>query len=228
VRVRVAHGRLIHGKYGAIAPESCTNCRKRGTTCLVYHPGLKDTGRTLGKMCDECRNRSVQCDFDPKTWGKILEPVSAVVVSEEDHRPHMSAQEDDADDDAQYGALPEVDSITRHPQSQAIQAGEIPDSDEPDMKTEGEDEDAEFPDVEYEDETQYPHEYDDVVYEDETHYPQEDYVDEDDEQGALTAENKSKFFDEYISSNGMQDVAAETNPGHQQTPLEGQLYYYST
>lgn len=36
IRTRVAHAKLIQSIYGVISPESCANCRKRGTACMVY------------------------------------------------------------------------------------------------------------------------------------------------------------------------------------------------
>jgi hypothetical protein len=36
VRTRLAHAKMIQGKYGVMAPESCRNCRKRKTTCMLY------------------------------------------------------------------------------------------------------------------------------------------------------------------------------------------------
>jgi hypothetical protein len=35
-KIRIGHAQLIQGKYGVISPESCANCRKRDTTCMMY------------------------------------------------------------------------------------------------------------------------------------------------------------------------------------------------
>lgn len=73
VRTRITHARMIHGKYGVIAPESCLACRKRGTVCMLYHPGLENVGRALGTYCGECRDRSVKCEIGPQPFAMILE-----------------------------------------------------------------------------------------------------------------------------------------------------------
>jgi hypothetical protein len=47
VRTRLAHAKMIQGKYGVMAPESCGNCRRRETTCMLYQyvePSLRHTG----------------------------------------------------------------------------------------------------------------------------------------------------------------------------------------
>jgi hypothetical protein len=50
-RYKIAHAKLIQGKYGVISPDSCANCRKRDTTCMVYQYvrpyELSIYGRTL-------------------------------------------------------------------------------------------------------------------------------------------------------------------------------------
>jgi hypothetical protein len=50
-RCKIAHAKLIQGKYGVISPDSCANCRKRDTTCMVYQYvrpyKLSIYGRTL-------------------------------------------------------------------------------------------------------------------------------------------------------------------------------------
>jgi hypothetical protein len=75
IKSRIAHAKMIHGKYGVIAPESCPGCKKRGTTCMVYHPGLKDVGRALNKSCGECRDRSVKCEISSQSFAEILDGV---------------------------------------------------------------------------------------------------------------------------------------------------------
>jgi hypothetical protein len=35
-KINIGHAKLIQGKYGVISPESCANCRKRDTTCMMY------------------------------------------------------------------------------------------------------------------------------------------------------------------------------------------------
>jgi hypothetical protein len=72
VRIRIAHAKLIHGKYGVLAPESCGNCKKQGTTCMVYHPHLDGGGRALSTYCGECCNRSVKCEIGAYPFAKIL------------------------------------------------------------------------------------------------------------------------------------------------------------
>jgi len=71
-RTRIAHAKLIHGKYGVLVPKSCSNCRNGGTACLVYHPNLDGDGRALGTYCGECRNRNVRCEIGPHPFEKIL------------------------------------------------------------------------------------------------------------------------------------------------------------
>jgi hypothetical protein len=84
VRTRIAHAKLIHGKYGIVAPESCANCRKRGTACMVYHPDLDGAGRALGAYCGECRDRSVKCEIGPRPFSKIIASAGVNDAEEED------------------------------------------------------------------------------------------------------------------------------------------------
>lgn len=110
-----------------IAPESCPNCRKRGTTCMLYHPGLKDVGRALGTHCGECRDRNVKCDMPPNVFAKILQ-----------HAEDAPDQPEEDGQDDEDGTLPEgggTHANDAHP-SQRMQDGEIPDSDDPDLKLE--------------------------------------------------------------------------------------------
>ncbi|KAF2637544.1 hypothetical protein P280DRAFT_521217 [Massarina eburnea CBS 473.64] len=127
VRTRVAHAKLIHSKYGVMAPETCRNCRKRGVTCMVYHPNLKNgMNQLIGTYCGECRIRGVRCDANYQMWGRILEPVtlSGITLDDEDHPLHIIQA---AEDDAEAGAS----NDTRTPHLyQGFQDGEIPDSDD--------------------------------------------------------------------------------------------------
>ena len=78
IRTRIAHAKLINGRYGVLAPRSCGNCKDRGTACMVYHPNLDGDGRALGTYCGKCRDRSVKCDIGPRPFAKILESTSGV------------------------------------------------------------------------------------------------------------------------------------------------------
>jgi hypothetical protein len=46
VRTRLAHAKIIQGKYGVMAPESCGNCRKMGATCMLYQYVVSCLNRT--------------------------------------------------------------------------------------------------------------------------------------------------------------------------------------
>lgn len=84
IKTRLAHAKLIHGKYGIIAPEGCSNCKKRGTTCMVYHPLLDGDGRALGSYCGECRDRSVKCEIGSHPFSKVMAPADSLRHGDED------------------------------------------------------------------------------------------------------------------------------------------------
>ncbi|KAH4024461.1 hypothetical protein HBH69_153780 [Parastagonospora nodorum] len=100
IRTRIAHAKLINGKYGVLAPESCANCRRRGTACMVYHPHLDGGGRVPGSYCNECRDRSVKCEITADVFSKILlapgDTASGQEVNnvETDSQAHAPKEED--------------------------------------------------------------------------------------------------------------------------------------
>lgn len=82
VKSRIAHAKLIHGKYGTIAPKPCLSCKKRNVTCMVYLPSLGDVGRILGRECGECRNQNSDCDMVPSPFQDIIADGDGVANSE--------------------------------------------------------------------------------------------------------------------------------------------------
>ncbi|PSN69175.1 hypothetical protein BS50DRAFT_490023 [Corynespora cassiicola Philippines] len=72
-RTRIAHAKLIHGRYGVIIPKRCESCLERGVACLAYHPRLKGyPHRAESGRCGECRNRSTGCDLSSNPFDGLL------------------------------------------------------------------------------------------------------------------------------------------------------------
>jgi hypothetical protein len=136
-RYKIAHAKMINGEFGVIAPESCQDCRKRHSTCMIYHPGLKNVGRVLGSCCGECRDRDIECGINIHAMAKILGSGKSARAKDTRDDAHEDEGADTYEDDDAY-ALPsphELDpQISVH--SEGIHDDEVPDSDEPEMKVE--------------------------------------------------------------------------------------------